>query len=50
MRYIFNITDNMNSNKFENLDKINSFLNKFDFPKLTRKDIEILKRQKLFKK
>lgn len=50
MRYIFNITDNMNSNKFENLDKINSFLNKFDFPKLTQKDIEILKRQKLFKK
>lgn len=47
----FNITDNMNNNQFENLDKINNFLNKFDFPKLTQKETEILKRQKLlFKK
>lgn len=28
----------MNNNKFENLDKINNFLNKFDFPKLTQKE------------
>lgn len=40
----------MNNNQFENLDKINNFLNKFDFPKLTQKETEILKRQKLFKK
>lgn len=40
----------MNNNQFENLDKINNLLNKFDFPKLTQKETEILKRQKLFKK
>ena len=40
----------MNHNKFENIDKINNYLNKFDFPKLTQKETGILKRQKLFKK
>ena len=28
----------MSNNKFENLDKVGNFLDKYDFPKLTQKE------------